>query len=122
MDVLISIVTPVYNAEKFLRRTEESVRSQGVENWEWLLVDDGSSDDSGRLCDDLAKQDPRIKVFHLPNGGPGKAKDHALSHCSGKFVTSSASGYFSKSARFRLSVSGTNISSASRKVTNFPEQ
>lgn len=87
MSVLLSIITPVYNAGKFLRQAAESVGRQGVDDWEWLLVDDGSTDGSGRMCDELAQRDSRIKVFHLPNGGPGKAKDYALPLCSGRFVT-----------------------------------
>ena len=65
----ISVVVPVYNVENYIRESVESLMNQTYDNLEILLVNDGSKDKSGEICDQLAKQDARIKVFHKPNGG-----------------------------------------------------
>ena len=66
---LISVVVPVYNVEAFIEECVRSIIAQTYENWECVLIDDGSSDQSGRLCDMLAQQDPRITVIHQSNRG-----------------------------------------------------
>ena len=68
---LISIIVPVYNVEKYLERCVESIRSQTYTNLEIILVDDGATDSSGKMCDDLALKDARIKVLHKENQGQG---------------------------------------------------
>ena len=65
----ISIITPVYKAEKFLSRCVNSIIAQTYKDWELILVDDGSPDRSGKLCDDYAARDSRIRVIHKENGG-----------------------------------------------------
>lgn len=62
----ISIITPVYNTQKYLRRCIESILLQSYSNIELLLIDDGSTDESGLICDEYATKDPRVKVFILP--------------------------------------------------------
>lgn len=64
MQPLISIVIPVYNAERYINKCIDSVLSQSYANWELLLIDDGSSDDSGRICDGYSKKDDRIRTFN----------------------------------------------------------
>lgn len=64
MDELISVVIPVYNVEKYLYKCIESILKQTYSNLEIILVDDGSTDSSGKKCDELAQRDNRIKVFH----------------------------------------------------------
>lgn len=66
---LVSVIVPVYNVYPYLRDCVQSVQAQSYQNWELLLVDDGSTDGSGELCDELAVEDGRIRVFHKPNGG-----------------------------------------------------
>lgn len=66
---LVSVIVPVYNVYPYLRDCVQSVQAQSYQNWELLLVDDGSTDGSGKLCDELAVEDGRIRVFHKPNGG-----------------------------------------------------
>ena len=66
----ISIVSTVYNTQPFLEQAVRSILAQTFSDFELLLVDDGSSDDSGSLCDRLAAEDARIRVFHQPNGRP----------------------------------------------------
>lgn len=64
MSHLISIVVPVYNVEPFIRRAIESVINQSYQNWELILVDDGSPDQCGLICDEYASKDSRIHVIH----------------------------------------------------------
>lgn len=61
---LVSVIIPVYKAERFLHRCVDSVMYQTYTNWEMILVDDGSPDTSGDICDEYAKKDERIKVIH----------------------------------------------------------
>ena len=70
MDELISVVIPVYNVEKYLYKCIESILKQTYSNLEIILVDDGSTDSSGKKCDELAQRDNRIKVFHKKKWRP----------------------------------------------------
>ena len=83
---LISVVIPVFNIEEYLERCVSSVCEQTYTNLEILLVDDGSTDNSGRICDSLAKKDKRIKVFHKSNGGSSSARNLGISKACGEFV------------------------------------
>lgn len=83
----ISIITPVYNAEKYLDKTVESIIAQDYTCWELILVDDGSTDESGNICDEYALKDFRIKVFHQKNQGVSAARNLALEKISGDYVT-----------------------------------
>ena len=82
MQELISVVLPVYNVEKFLERCVESVVNQTFTNLEIILVDDGSTDSSGHLCDELATTDSRILVIHKENGGLSDARNAIVSATS----------------------------------------
>ncbi len=84
---LISIIVPVYKVEKYLHECIGSVLAQSYKNWELLLVDDGSPDYSGKICDEYAKKDKRIRVFHKVNGGVSSARNLALKNIQGKWVT-----------------------------------
>ncbi|MBQ9140417.1 MAG: glycosyltransferase family 2 protein [Lachnospiraceae bacterium] len=83
---LISVVIPVYNIEEYLERCVDSVCKQTYTNLEIILVDDGSTDNSGVLCDRLAKHDNRIKVFHKTNGGSSSARNLGIANATGEFV------------------------------------
>ena len=83
----ISIIIPVYNVEKYLKRCIKSVLNQDYKNLEIYLVDDGSTDNSGNLCDYYAEIDNRIKVIHKINGGLSSARNAALEKVSGKYLT-----------------------------------
>ena len=84
----VSIIVPVYNVEKYLRNCIESVQHQTYPNWELILVDDGSPDKSGEICDEYARRDDRIKVIHKKNGGLSSARNAALDlPPKGEFVT-----------------------------------
>ena len=69
MEPKISIIVPVYNVEQYLERCVESLMNQSYKNIEILLINDGSTDNSGKLCDEIAKRDSRITVYHKENGG-----------------------------------------------------
>lgn len=81
-----SVIMPVYNSVDYLRETVESITRQGYEQYELLLVDDGSSDGSEVLCDQLSSEDPHVICFHIPNGGIAHARNHALRHASGEYI------------------------------------
>jgi len=82
----ISVVVPVYKAETYLRRCLDSLLSQSLEDFEILLVDDGSPDKSGIICDEYARKDNRIRVFHKPNGGVSSARQKGLDEAKGEYV------------------------------------
>lgn len=84
---LISVVVPVYNAENYLLRCVESIRNQTYSNLEIILVDDGSPDASGRMCDELAQNDSRIRVIHKENAGQGLARNDGMNIATGKYIT-----------------------------------
>lgn len=82
----ISVVIPVYNVERYLDRCMTSFLAQTYSDWELILVDDGSTDGSGRLCDSYAAQDDRIRVVHRENGGLGMARNTGLEAAFGEYV------------------------------------
>lgn len=86
MDFLISIIIPVYNAEKFLEHCINSVLAQTYSYWELILVDDGSADKSSVICDNFAVSDSRIHVFHKANTGVSDTRNFALDQVSGDYV------------------------------------
>lgn len=83
----LSIVIPVYNCRNYLGECIDSILSQTYTDYEVLLVDDGSTDDSGKLCDELAERHPdRIRVFHKPNGGASTARNFGLDNARGNYI------------------------------------
>lgn len=76
----------VHNRQRFVRHAIESILDQTYENFQFIIVDDGSTDRSGRILDDFARRDPRIKVIHQPNRGIPKAANAGLAHCRGEYV------------------------------------
>ena len=83
---LISIIVPVYNAEATLVRCVDTILHQTYSNIEIILVDDGASDSSGEICDELAEKDSRIRVIHQSNGGVSKARNIGVAASTGEFV------------------------------------
>ena len=84
---MISIIVPVYNTEKYLRRCIDSVLAQTYQDFELLLIDDGSKDSSGAICDEYAAQDARVRVFHKENGGVSSARNVGLDNARGEWIT-----------------------------------
>lgn len=83
----ITIIIPVYNAELFLRNCIESIIAQTVDNWYLILVDDGSTDNSGNLCDEYASKNKKITALHQQNSGPGKARNTGIAACCTEWMT-----------------------------------
>lgn len=86
MEILISVIIPVYNVEKYLTACIESVINQTYKNLEIILVDDGSSDYSGKICDEYADKDLRIKVIHKKNEGVSAARNDGIDQSSGELI------------------------------------
>lgn len=84
-NIKFSIMVPVYNVEEYLDDCVKSILNQSYENFELILVDDGSKDRSGEICDMWAEKDSRIKVYHKPNGGLPSARSCALEHADGDY-------------------------------------
>ena len=82
----ISIISTVYNTGPYLRPAVESILAQTFTDFELLLVDDGSHDGSAAVCDALAQEDARIRVFHQPNGGPAHARNTGLDNARGDYI------------------------------------
>ena len=83
---MISIIIPVYNVERYLRQCIESVIAQTFEDWEVILVNDGSKDGSLAICQEYAARDNRIKMIDKPNGGPSSARNRGLDEARGEYV------------------------------------
>lgn len=86
MNPLVSIIVPVYNAADFLPDCIHSICCQTCTDWELFLIDDGSKDTSGALCDEYAAQDARIRVLHIENGGQAKARNLGLTLANGEYL------------------------------------
>lgn len=84
----VSIIVPVYNAEKYIEETVESVKAQTYCNWELLLVDDGSGDNTARVMADMlaANPDERIRILKKENGGAARARNYGLQHAVGRYI------------------------------------
>lgn len=82
----VSVIIPVYNVEKFLKQCIESVQAQSHDKLEIILVDDGSTDNSGRICDSYAEKDFRIKVLHRCNGGVSAARNSGMDIATGEYL------------------------------------
>lgn len=85
--IKFSVIVPVYNAEKYIAECIESVLNQTFSDLELLLVDDGSPDNSGAICDEYAAKDSRVKVFHQENGGVCAARNTGLDNATGEYVS-----------------------------------
>jgi glycosyltransferase involved in cell wall biosynthesis len=84
---LISVIVPVYNVKEYLNTCVESILNQTHENLEVILVDDGSTDGSGEICDSYAKTDTRVQVLHTTNGGQAAARNRGIEVCKGEYLT-----------------------------------
>ena len=85
-DSLVSIIVPIYNAEKYLDSCIQSVLRQTYTNWELILIDDGSTDKSGRIAEEYGFADERITVFHQKNLGVSLARNQGIDEATGNYV------------------------------------
>ena len=83
---LISVIVPVYDVQKYVRKSVESILQQTYKNLEIILVDDGSTDESGNICDMLACSDNRVTVIHKKNGGLSDARNAGLDRATGELI------------------------------------
>lgn len=86
MKPAISIITPVYKAEKYMRRCIDSLLAQTFTDFELILIDDGSPDNSGAICEEYARKDPRVKVIHKENGGVSSARQCGIDNATGEYT------------------------------------
>lgn len=84
---MISVIVPVYNVVTYLDDCVQSVVNQQYTDWECLLIDDGSTDGSDKICDEWARKDKRIRVVHQENGGVSRARNRGIEESKGKFIT-----------------------------------
>jgi len=84
---MVSVIVPVYKVEKYLHRCLDSILAQSYKNLEIILVDDGSPDNSGAICDEYAQKDSRIKVIHKQNGGLSSARNAGLEIATGSYIS-----------------------------------
>lgn len=84
--VQVSIIIPIYNTEKYLHKCLDSIIAQTFADWECILVDDGSTDNSPQICDAYTQKDSRFYVIHKTNGGVSSARNAGLNHAKGKFI------------------------------------
>ena len=86
LDKKISVIVPIYRVESYIEKCIESICNQTYKNLEILLVDDGSPDKCGQICDEFAKKDERIKVFHIKNGGQSHARNVGMEAATGDYI------------------------------------
>ena len=84
---LISVIVPIYNVENYLRQCLDSILEQTFHNLEILLVNDGSTDDSGQICQEYLKKDSRIRYFEKENGGLSDARNYGIERAQGEYLT-----------------------------------
>ena len=84
--MFLSVIIPVYNVAPYLRRGLDSVVAQGGDDYEVILVDDGSTDGSPAICDEYSSRYPFVKTYHIPNGGVGHARNYGIDHAQGEFL------------------------------------
>ena len=83
----LSVIVPIYNKAEYIEPCLESILEQDLESFEVIAVDDGSTDDSGKVCDEMARLYPNLKVMHVPNGGVTAARRIGVEHAKGEYVT-----------------------------------
>ena len=84
--IKISVVMPVYNKEMYLDKTLKSILTQSYKNFEIIIVNDGSTDNTKKICDEYAKKDSRISVYHIENGGVSNARNIGLKYVTGEYI------------------------------------
>ena len=85
-DIKVSVIMPVYKVEKYVGKAIESIQKQTLKEIEFLIVDDGTPDNSGKICDEYARQDARLQVFHKENGGAPSARNMAIDIAQGEYL------------------------------------
>ena len=97
----LSVIVPVFNTEKYLNRCIDSILSQTFNDFELILIDDGSTDSSPIICDEYAKKDKRVRVFHKENGGVSRARNLGIDNSFGEDVSFIDSDDFIRPAMYQ---------------------
>lgn len=84
--ILFSVIIPVYNIEKYLKRSVNSILSQNYENYEIILVNDGSTDNSGKICEEFAKKSSKVKFINIKNSGVAVARNEGIKKAKGDYI------------------------------------
>lgn len=121
MNQKISVIVPVYNAENYLNRCIESVLAQTYTDWQMVLVDDGSKDESLKVCQRYADLDNRIRVIHQENAGPGIARNTGIAAANGDYIVFIDSDDYVEKEYFQL-LSGHDEDVVFINVRNVDEQ
>lgn len=116
---LVSVIVPVYNSEKYIRRCVESIIEQSYRNIEILLIDDGSTDSGGEICDEFALGDHRIRVIHTKNNGPATARNKGLEKSKGTFIVFIDADDFIENNALKLLIENYNKTKADIIVGDF---
>lgn len=118
-DKLISIIVPIYKVEKYLKKCIESILKQTYKNIEIILVDDGSPDNCGKICDDYKQMDKRIKVIHKNNGGLSEARNYGIRESRGDYLLFVDSDDFIAENICEILINNINKYSADMAICNF---
>ena len=115
---LFSIIVPCYNSESYLPNTVNSILNQLIDDWELILIDDGSTDSTGVICDEYANRDNRIHVFHQPNRGVSSARNNGLAKARGEWIVFIDSDDWFTEHAFEIYQDSINKTSADRLAFN----
>lgn len=116
---MISVIVPVYNVEKYIEKCINSIRHQTYKELQIILVDDGSTDDSGALCEKVAEQDVRIIVVHQSNGGLSAARNTGIIHATGEYLAFIDSDDYIHPQMMEVLLNNMKIADADLSVCNF---
>lgn len=120
-DIKISVIVPIYNSEKYLHRCIDSILNQTFRDFELILVDDGSTDSSGVICDGYAKQDARVKVIHKGNSGAVTARKEGLNRSIGEYIIFIDSDDYISNNMFEVILEGANNGKHDLVLCNYRE-
>ena len=85
--IKVSVIVPIYNSEKYLKKCIDSILNQSLKEIEVILVNDGSTDGGMRIMEEYSKNDPRVVILNLKNGGPGKARNEGIKIAKGEYLS-----------------------------------
>jgi len=117
----ISVIVPVYNVEKYIHRCIDSIINQTYKNLEIILVDDGSTDNCPKICDEYAQKDNRIKVIHKKNGGLSEARNVGIEIATGEYIGFIDSDDYINKKMYELLISGLETNDADICICNYKE-
>ena len=121
-DPLVSVIVPVYNVARYVKKCINSLTEQAYKKLEIIVVDDGATDNSGEICDELAKHDKRITVYHKMNGGLSRARNFGIKKATGKYICLVDSDDYVKKDFVRKLVYKAEIKNADIVVCSYNEQ